>query len=186
MSREAFLKGVFLDWWQELNDVEGGGKSPDRGELARLRRLGTTDYGSGNEPDVAQALTAGAFRQLHARIKPEPKGEADLVVAAYALAHIREHVPGVKTATLLGGPQDEDRRMKEARFLSLMRTQTSGDLFDQARRLVALLGRTAPVDELGYALYDWRRNPHIRRDWARAYYGLDTYGYEPTASVTDA
>jgi hypothetical protein len=63
--------------------------------------------------------------------------------------------------------------MAESRFLRLMRAQTTGDLFDQARRLVVLLKRAAPVGELGASLLVWLVDPEVRRTWARSYYGLN-------------
>lgn len=167
------LQRVFYLWWRNLTDAGNEGRNADRAALARLRRLDLIDFGEGPQPDVAKALTEEAFRSLYLRIRPPEDREADLVVAAVTLARIRTDSPHQTTAGLLGGHDEENRKMKQSRFLRLMRVSTSGDLFDQARRIANLLGGSAPVGELGASLLQWRHDPHVRRDWARAYYGLD-------------
>jgi CRISPR type I-E-associated protein CasB/Cse2 len=172
-SIKAF-RPVFYHWWRNLTDAGNEGRNADRAALANLRRLDLTDFGEGPRPDVAKALTQDAFRNLYLKIQPLAEDrEADLVIAAVTLARIRTDAPGQTTAGLLGGRDEEDRKMKQSRFLRLMRVSTSGDLFDQARRIANLLGGTAPIGELGASLLLWRHVPSVRRDWARAYYGLD-------------
>ncbi|MBN8943569.1 MAG: type I-E CRISPR-associated protein Cse2/CasB [Rhizobiales bacterium] len=183
-DRRQFIEGVFHDWWEGLTDSKNDGRRADRAALARLRRLDMADFGQGLEPDLTLALGEDGFRKLYRRIRaikdlPEDY-EPDLVTAAVTLARIRKDAAKRKTAAMLGGPDDDARKMKEVRFLRLMRVSTSGDLFNEARRLAALLDRQAPVGELGASLLLWRHVPRVRRDWARAYYGLDTEGLEPT------
>jgi len=167
------LKAIFSRWWWTVTDAGNDGRNAKRADLARLRRLDLVDFGQGREPNVAMALTIDAFQKLYREIGPTQNQEADLVVAAIALARIRKDVPRQTTAGLLGGREEDERKMKQTRFLRLMRAATSGELFDQARRIANLLGGEAPVGELGDSLLRWRHVPHVRRDWARAYYGLD-------------
>ncbi len=167
------IKSVFFGWWIKLTDADNEGRHADREDVARLRRLDLIDFGQGPEPDVAMALTIGAFQKLYREIAPTKEQEGDLVVAAATLARIRTDVRGQTTAGLLGGHDEESRRMKQTRFLRLMRVSTSGELFGQARRIANLLGGSAPVGELGASLLLWRQDQRVRRDWARAYYGLD-------------
>ena len=181
-SSKAF-QPIFSRWWRNLTDADNEGRNADRAALARLRRLDMIDSGQGPQPEIATALTHDAFRGLYLMVGRSPRWptkqreaddwEVDLVIAAVTLARIRADAPGQTTAGLLGGRDEEDRKMKQSRFLRLMRASTSGDLFDQARRIANLLGGTAPVGDLGASLLLWRHDPGVRRDWARAYYGLD-------------
>lgn len=172
---------LFQEWWDELTDPANAHRYPDRtAALAQLRRVGTIDLGTGSIPDEAQALTVSAYQRLYRRVRAwEPREllptawETALVIAAVTLAHVRTDCPGRRTAALLGGPDEATRVMAQSRFLRLMRVENAGDLMAQARRVTALLGRTAPVGELGASLLFWQARPHVRRDWARSYYGLD-------------
>ncbi|MDZ5649990.1 type I-E CRISPR-associated protein Cse2/CasB [Nitrospirillum sp. BR 11828] len=183
------FRPLFQGWWDGLTDAANGHLNPNRAALARLRRLDTRDDGTGPVPDLATALTEEAFRRLYRTARawqpqtllPLAWDEA-LVVVAATLAHVRADQPGRKTAALLGGPDDgTPRLLAEARFLRLMRVETAAELMDQARRLVALLGRAAPVGELGASLFLWRARPQVRRAWARAYYGLEPAGRSAAA-----
>lgn len=183
-GRRELIETICRDWWRGLTDAGNAGRRADRGALARLRRVGLADFGGGPEPDLTALLGEEAFRSLYRRLrglKGKPADwETDLVTVAMTLAHVREDAGKARTAALLGGPDDDKRRMKEARFRRLMRVADAGDLFDEARRLIMLLDRRAPVGELGASLLLWRHEPHVRRDWARAYYGLDTDSLETT------
>lgn len=170
---------VFARWWSGMTDAAHEGANADRKGLAELRRVGLVDVDGVPTPDTIAAIEVSGFRRLYHDIKPLVRFgpgdlETDLAVAAATLARVRRNVgPAMRTATMLGGRDEDDRAMKEGRFLRLMRVETPGDLFDQARRLVALLNGEAPVGELGASLLFWRRTPAVRRAWARAYYHLD-------------
>jgi CRISPR system Cascade subunit CasB len=180
------LSPIFQDWWSSLTDAEHDGRNADRAGLAQLRRIGRVSAEGSAEPDLAVALTVNAFRALYKRIgartdrAEHPDWDLDLVIAATALAHVREHKQGQTTASLLWGADLQTPLMAESRFKRLIRSDSAGDLFDQARRLVALLKDKAPVGELGASLFLWRTQPKIRRDWARAYYRLDRSGEAAT------
>lgn len=176
----AALRPIFRNWWRDLNDVDHDGRNKNRAAMARLRRLGLD---ADDRPDVIGALGEAEFRVLCRRIEPvcplkqlQDERVEDLVIAAVALAGISENAPKVTTAELLGGADDERRLMKEGRFRALMRARTTGELFDQARRLPPLLKGRAPVGELGASLFLWRTSPSVRRNWARSYYHLDLIG----------
>jgi hypothetical protein len=173
------LGRVFWSWWSAMTDASNGGANRDRADIARLARVDLVGADQWRTPDVIAALSIERFRELCHKIEPafplhdlkDDRAE-DLVTAAVVLARIRESASG-SVAQALGGAEDKDRRLKEGRFLALMRVQTSADLFDQARRLPDLLGNAAPVGDLGASLILWRREPWVRRDWARQYYHLD-------------
>lgn len=176
---------LFRRWWDNLHDAHLG----DRGQAAKLRRLDCIDGPNGRVPDVASAFAIPRFCDLWRDIKAlrgniSVEEENDLMIVAYVLAHIRDDdVQHRHTAAALRGDGEESAKMKENSFVRLMRADTAGDLFDQTRRLTALLGRKAPIEDLAVSLFHWRRDPGIRRDWARAYYRLDLFGGE--ASQTE-
>ena len=97
-------------------------------------------------------------------------------IAAATLAHIRTDAGGRRgaTARLLGQPrggEGEDRLFAEARFKRLIRTRNDWPgLLVQARRIAAILGKEAPVGDLGASLILWNADPRIARDWAFQYY----------------
>lgn len=180
------ISTVFHHWW---SDLESNRLENNRAARARLRRLDLVSGPNGATPDVLGALMEPALRDLVKRINPHwclhdlrDQRIEDLVVAASTLARIRIH-SGQKAATLLGGPNDEVRKMKEGRFLSLMRCKTPADLLDQGRRIAALLDGTADVGDLGLSLMLWRTQPWVRRNWARDYYHIDLKGREGSAPV---
>ena len=185
MASKKRLESIFWRWWSGRNDVAHDGANQDRGALARLRRIDLVDGGSGRAPDVVSALVEEPFRDLVRAVDPifslhqmQDGRIEDLVTVAVTLAHIHTNTGKPTTAERLGAKKrtaDGDLVMKEGRFLALLRTSTSADLFDQARRLANLLGGEAPVGELGMSLLLWRTSPTIRRDWARDYYKLDLF-----------
>ncbi|ESQ74769.1 type I-E CRISPR-associated protein Cse2/CasB [Asticcacaulis sp. AC402] len=177
------LKQKFDTWWRELADPSHNGLNRKRADMAHLRRISLIEDGDGGEPDVVAAMGIDAFRDLHKLIKPSPKDEADLVTCAYVLAHIRDR-SSLHPAAALG--HGDPPRMNPTAFLSLMRAETTGDLFEQARRMAALLKGEADAAELATSLYLWRRKPEIRREWARRYYGLDRHGHELASAPAQA
>jgi len=175
------LHPVFARWWRRLNaadDAGARGDGADRGDIARLRRVGVFESGLGPRVDVATALTIDGFRDLYRRVRAFGDGSVEwderLVVAAVTLAHVRTDTGGGLTGRLLGGAESEHKVMAEARFLRLMRVRTPAELLDEGRRIAALLKSGAPVGDLGASLLLWLDDPHRRRIWAQAYYGLST------------
>ena len=188
------------NWWRELQSLSpagkaiglksGGEKAPDRAALAQLRRVGVMDLGGAPAVDVTGALDSSAFRMLMARLQGLPIGNRQVerwlaskgeewecfAIAAATLAQIRTDAGGRRgaTARLLGQPrggEGEDRLFAEARFKRLIRTRNDWPgLLVQARRIAAILGKEAPVGDLGASLILWNADPRITRDWAFQYY----------------
>lgn len=191
-ERDAKLRGVFRRWWFGLTDAANNGSNRKRAALAKLRRINLIQTAARRAPDVISALVEEPFRDLIQAVQPihdlhqmQDERIEDLVTAAVTLARLRQDVQHHRTtAALLGGHKDEDRLMKEGRFLALMRSNSPADLFDQARRLPDLLKGEAPIGELGASLLLWRTTPSVRRDWARDYYHLDLGGRERRAPET--
>ena len=180
---------VFHDWWSDMMQ-DGQPDARDRATVAILRRLDLVEGLNGPEPDVVGALMVQGFRRLRDRVagiekaaghKMSDEKEMALTIAARALADLRVH-QALHPASALGG---DPPVMSESRFKAFMRADNDADLFDHARRIAALIGKTATdTGELGRSLYLWRRSPAIRRDWARRYYELDRGGQEVPASAS--
>lgn len=186
------------NWWRELQSLNpagkpivfatGGVKPADRAALAQLRRIGVIDLGGAAAVDVAGVLDVSAFRMLMARLQGLPirnwqvarwlasKAEEwePFAIAGVTLALIRADAGGNRrgaTAKLLGAGDDEDRVFAEARFKRLIRTRNDWPgLLVQARRIAAILGKEAPVGDLGASLILWNADIYITRDWAFQYY----------------
>lgn len=177
----------FYRWWSHLHDAPHNGKNANRKELAELRRLDTISIGYKRELDLVGALCIEAFRNLHqivaARLGPlTPIDEENLLIVAAALARIRTSSGvGAKTAARLSGREDQGVHFNQARFIRLIRTSDACDLFDQARRLCALLKNKAPVTDLALSLFFWRQDPKVRQAWAAQYYNLVE---EPAATTS--
>jgi CRISPR-associated protein Cse2 (CRISPR_cse2) len=194
------VSAVFFDWWRELQSlnksgnpikINGSPKSPDRKALAELRRINIVHEGSGDVIDVGRALGIEAFRDLVLRLKasdlhPGSKvrsclnceaGKSKLepfAIAAATVARIREDSDTKSsrcgaTARMLG-EGFPDCPFAEARFKRLMRSRDETDLMAQARRISAILERTAPIGDLAASLVLWNDEPRIRREWAFQYY----------------
>jgi len=135
---------------------------PNRGERARLRRASSPE----------EAALAPAYHELLRRIGPQdlkPAQMAGLAALAVVAAGVDLDLPQHHLGKSLGSkPGSQQAPVSEARFRRLL---TSDDLearFDVLRRLVALLGKSADLVELGGALLDW--NANRRRQLAYDYY----------------
>jgi hypothetical protein len=184
-DQHSYLSSVFAGWWRSLNDIGDDGQrgdGADRADVARLRRVATYPGPIGPAVDVAGALTIGAFRDLHRRLRTlsdeSSAWDERLVVAAVTLAHVRSDVPGRMTGALLGGPDTDRKVMAEPRFLRLLRVRTLPELMDEGRRIAALLKSGAPVGDLGASMFVWLDDANRRRLWAQAYYGLGAVAAE--------
>lgn len=205
---DAAIGAICLDWWAALadSDLKTGkdGPNPHRAALAEMRRITTTDNNEIEQIEVSAAIGHRgfpAYLDLHRRLtgllakwndsnrfdrfaKSMDFDDAVAVVAA-TLARVREHRKG-DVAKLLGAKtRDEAPLMAEARFKRLIRTATAPDLLDQGRRIVMLLGRSAPVDDLGASLLLWNIDPYAKRRWSFAYYNAaDMRADEPDEAST--
>lgn len=178
---------------------------PDRQSLAQLRRINVVDYDGTGVVDVGGALGVSAFRTLIQRARSQKLNEYSsvrkwlsdeqstlepFVIAAAALARIREDSSDGKvrrgaTAQLLGQEKskaDTDPLFAEARFKRLIRSNDNWpDLMAQARRVSAILERSAPVGDFAASLVLWNADPSIKRDWSFQYYKRD---FEPAGDST--
>lgn len=164
------LSQVFKEWWENIHDIKNDGKNANRGDLAKLRRLDLIETDEGMAIDLIGARSIASYRYLYKTIN-NMRGKFDeelgaktldrdteerLIIVAYALARVRENDNAhTQLGALIGGYEDEDRLVKETRFLRFIRSETNADLFDQTRRLCAIIGKTAPIKSLSETLFNW-------------------------------
>jgi CRISPR system Cascade subunit CasB len=174
MADETRWNEIATRWWRELQPDDKrpnpSTKAGDRASVARLRRCAT----------VAQAATIPAALDLARRldITHGRHGRLDSVLlAAIVLAHVRADDRSVPVARQLGGAGPDARApMSPLRFARLLNAETVEEKLIAFRRAVALLGGTAHVPNLAFALLDWSDKTRI--DWAFEYHGAPRPGAE--------
>lgn len=201
---------ICIEWWAGLNavDLKTGMELPrewpDRAAIAALRRIGTIQGPAGDEIDTAFAVAisgwkgapyvnlrkrlSGLLSKWHddyvQRIPARPDFDAAVAVVGATLARVRMNRKG-SVAKLLGSGDDR-KLMAEARFKRLIRTSTAPDLLDQGRRIVMLLGREAPIGDLGASLLLWSADPYAKRRWSFDYFDASDMNSEPASDADDA
>lgn len=184
MSEETHdLYDIISIWWYRVHDIKNDGKNPERADLAMLRRIDLIEIDGVRSIDMVSALSIKSFRDLYLAVAEIEVFEGDgkkrlnddqterLVIIASSLARIRENAKG-SLGEYIGGFSDDDRLVKEGRFKSLIRAQTNADLFNSARRLCAIMGKSAPVKSLSKTIYEWGFDS-TRRKLATDYYHLN-------------
>jgi CRISPR type I-E-associated protein CasB/Cse2 len=185
------LRWACRKWWRDLNGVDSNGAQhrahADRAARAALRRIGS-DYGEqGSEIGLVHAFTirrfhllrsavANAYKNNERQIREELLSERTALAAA-VLARINDDLPDPdrdtkhpSTAKLLGRSREgsDEPLFAEARFRRLIRTDHAADLLPQMVRAIAILGRKAPVGELGASLLLW--GPAVKKRWSFDYW----------------
>lgn len=151
-------------WWRELQGGDAGPRGKDRAALARLRRCGS----------VAEAMREPATFDLFRRCGG--KSEFDLPKAALVaavLSHVREEAPAWVARAV--GPDSPDKpetaKLKPLRFRRLMEAEGEEELYTVFRRLVALMGGAANVEDLARALLYWSEKTRVT--WTYRYWNAE-------------
>lgn len=161
-------KARFREWHQNLV-----GKSA-RGERAQLRRASTP---------LEAALAPAFYRMLDVLRFPERELTPDALEALAVLAMIAARVD-TRVSRRLGlslgkQPGQKDPVVSEARFRRLLESSDLQERLLILRRLVALIDKTADLDEIAGVLFEW--HPERRRQLAYDYYT----GFGPTADIQE-
>ena len=185
-NEKPSMKSVFYNWWAWVHDIKNDGKNANRGDLAKLRRLDLVNGEEGREIDIIGARSIAAYRTLYRQALPiigreyrgqksiDSETEGRLIIAAYALAWVREDDKAAPTlGHKIGGVEDESRILLELRFLRLIRAKTNDDLFDETRRMCRLMGRSAPIEDLAITIFEWHKD-RTRRRLSENYYHLNS------------
>lgn len=154
-SAESHMGKMLHKWWLGLEE--------DRASRAVLRRCATLD---------AVTLSDAYQRFYHYMLTcgwPEDTSEWQrdkLAAIAGLLAHVKtddtQRLP-IKMSELTG-----DRPLvSELRFRSLLKIETTDDLFVSLRRTLPLMGYQASVEQLARDVYWW--NDDTKKKWAYSY-----------------
>ena len=130
-------------------------------------------------PSISSApMASNPFTLLSDVQKKAPWIRADqAALAAITLAHVEKdsvasenNLAFPRAAQLLG--EGDPPLFAEARFKRLIRTDDPAELLAQMVRAVKILGKAAPVGELGRSLLLW--GPAVKKRWAFAYWQKNT------------
>lgn len=180
---ENDLRWVSRFWWRGLNGIDKENKQnrdlADRKARAELRRSGSIAGEDGDAVDLIPVFGIKAFHDFYECVREKAPwiGPERAALAAIVLAHVDDDVLDLEhekvgaTARLLGASRSADSkepRFAEPRFKRLIRTDDPAELLPQMVRAVKILGRSAPVGELGASLLLW--GPSVKKAWAFAYW----------------
>ena len=167
------LRWECRQWWRRLNGVdhEGAGNRvlADRKSRAELRRIGASASDTGDSVNLINAYAIDIFHRLreHVAATGARVGDEKVALAAAVLANVDKDLGDQNsTASLLG--EGDPPPFAEVRFKRLIRTDEPAELLPQMVRAVKILGKAAPVGELGASLLLW--GPNVKKRWAFAYW----------------
>jgi CRISPR system Cascade subunit CasB len=151
-----FLFGdPLLEWWKGLEN--------DRASRASLRRCSTVD-------EVALCPAYQKFyRQISQRGWPSEVTPAKLEKLA-AIAGLVAHIETEDTCRLperMSELVGDKPLVSELRFRSLLKIETTDDLFIGLRRALPLIKNKADIKQLALDVYWW--NDKTRKQWAYTY-----------------
>ncbi len=155
---------IVLEWWQENIEDRRAPAGP-RAELRRARTL-------------EEVVFVPLYHDLRRRLGHTGWRRTDrLALVAGVLAQIREHDGAPRFAAQMaasrpGASTKKTPVVSPSRFRRLLRIGDQPEdleqLFQQVRRMIALLDKRANVTDLARSLYWW--NAETRKQWALAYY----------------
>ncbi len=180
------LRWECRQWWRKLNGVDREGVEnrvlAERKSRAELRRIGASASASdtGDGIDLVNAYAVDFFHRLCERVAARGArlDREKVALAAAVLANVEadrfdldEEGQPWTTAKLLGkqkGNETKEPKFAELRFKRLIRTDDPAELLPQMVRAVKILGKAAPIGELGTSLLLW--GPAVKKRWAFAYW----------------
>jgi CRISPR type I-E-associated protein CasB/Cse2 len=175
-------------WWRALNGINKDGAEDrdkaDRQARAEFRRVGSIASDSGHTVDLVRAFAVEQFHDLRTRVAKHGGlvSDENIALATAALAHVDRDVgDGKDTAALLG--EGDTPLLAEARFKRLIRTDDPTELLPQVIRAIKILGKSAPVGELGSSLLLW--GPTVKKRWAFRYWQKPYEAVEATLPETE-
>jgi len=150
-----------VNWWTVLQN------SSSSGERAMLRRS--------KSPDEV-ALQSAYYKLLESLLELEGVDTfskmipSRLPIIVGLIAHIKEDDSRCPIAKAMGMKhQGSDRpAVSDLRFLRVLRTEDSVELYIMMIRIIKMLGNTANVRDVIMSLFFW--NEQTRKRWASQYY----------------
>ena len=177
LERKAFLSAL-LNWWGQLKEIkfpDGTKVKSNRGERAKLRRC--------EKPE--DVLLQPYFFELQQQL---PDNLSPLAIAAIAglLAHVENQPDGdfMSFPKQLGQGNEHSGKpvFSELRFQQLLASRDIEELYDNLRRAIMQLNRTANVISLADGVLQWFKEQYEKNQfderpeqrfqftWAKAYY----------------
>jgi CRISPR system Cascade subunit CasB len=161
-------------WWKELQGDPGA-----RGKLRRCRT-----------PIEALALPITIDLMVRLGWQPPEQDNYDwfgerIAAAAMVLAHVRED-SAEPVARSLGRQRGRDQPvLSSARWERLCRAEGHENIATEFTRIVQMIGGTANVQDLVFAILDWDHNTNHRtkQRWIYAYHGVDMHIHNSSASA---
>jgi len=186
---ESDLRWVCRSWWRALNGIDKDDNQnrdrADRKSRAELRRAGSIASDGGDAINLISAYGVESFHALLRRVQEKALwiGADQAALAAITLAHVEKDIvasendaSSPRAAQLLG--EGDPPLFAETRFKRLIRTDDPAELLAQMVRAVKILGKAAPVGELGASLLLW--GPAVKKRWAFAYWQKKYLSAEPS------
>lgn len=162
-------------WWNELQDDPGA-----RGKLRRCRT-----------PIEALALPATIELMLRLGWKAPEQDHSDwfgerIAAAGMVLAHVREDSRQPVARSLGKQPGRDQPVLSSSRWERLCRAEGHENIATEFTRIVQMIGGTADVVDLVFAILRWdhQTNHRAKQQWIYAYHGLDLRTQESSASVS--
>jgi CRISPR system Cascade subunit CasB len=150
-------------WWNELQSDPGA-----RGKLRRCRT-----------PIEAQALPATIDLMVRMGWQP-PEQDRDwfgerIAAAAMVLAHVREDSTQAVARSLGKLPGRDQPVLSSSRWERFCRAEGHENIATEFTRIVQMIGGTANVVDLVFAIRWWDHNTNhrVKQRWLYAYHGFD-------------
>jgi CRISPR system Cascade subunit CasB len=165
---------LIRDWWKELQNDPGA-----RGKLRRCRT-----------PIEALALPATIDLMVRLGWKP-PDGEQydwfgeRIGAVAMVLAHVREDSTQPVARSLGRQPGRDQPVLSSSRWERLCRAEGHENIATEFTRMVQMIGGTANIVDLTFAVLRWDHNTNHRtkQQWIYAYHGADMLLQDSSASA---
>jgi CRISPR system Cascade subunit CasB len=161
-------------WWNELQN--------DTGARAKLRRC-RTPIEALALPDTIDLLVRMGWRP--------PEGDGydwygeRIAAAAIVLAHVREDSTQPVARSLGKSPGCDQPLLSASRWERLCRAEGHENIATEFTRIVQMIGGTANVADLVFAIISWDNstNHRAKQRWIYAYHGVDTLPRDGNASA---
>jgi CRISPR system Cascade subunit CasB len=168
--RPALIRG----WWKELQSDPGA-----RGELRRCRT-----------PIEALALPSTIDLMMRLGWRPPERDNYDwfgerIAAATMVLAQVREDSTLPVARSLGRQPGRDQPVLSSSRWERLCRAEGHENIATEFTRIVQMIGGTANVVDLVFAILSWDHNTNHRtkQRWIYAYHGVDNLVQDSSASA---
>ena len=165
---------LIRSWWKDLQS--------DPGARAKLRRCRT--------PIEALALPATIELMIRLGWKAPEQDHSDwfgerIAASAMVLAHVKEDGTQPVARSLGKQPGRDQPVLSSSRWERLCRAEGHENIATEFTRIVQMIGGTADVVDLVFAILYWDHNTNhrIKQRWIYSYHGVDLPTHDRNASA---